>query len=390
MRLAAALVSLCALACHDRRAAAPAPPSAPDAAVDADDDLGLGSAGGDPDEAPEDERIAAVEHAMNELAPVAHQCWAVAATDDLRLAGAVRAVVEIGHGGARVVVSVDEPRDPVLTACLVEVLQAYPWASPLVGQTIELPFAFRAPAMQNLIDRRMVAHRAQAGLDVAVLLDERNTGNPAVAVLDVRAEASRGVGPRRPPSFELWRLTTAATWSDGPRRTAVAAGDLLLVPAGASLTLASVDGAPLGATVAIAPGGPMGTARAGALPEALPSQVPTKPPAIRHVVAAGARRYALPTGAATIQVETAPLAATVLELAAGATVPPHVHARETEVLYVLGGGGTMTVGGVTLAVESTAVIQIPAGVEHSFTAAAATTAFQLYSPPGPEQRFKKK
>jgi len=34
------------------------------------------------------------------------------------------------------------------------------------------------------------------------------------------------------------------------------------------------------------------------------------------------------------------------------------------------------------------VIQIPAGVEHAFTANAATRALQLYTPPGPEQRFK--
>jgi putative monooxygenase len=82
------------------------------------------------------------------------------------------------------------------------------------------------------------------------------------------------------------------------------------------------------------------------------------------------------------------VALSVLELDAGAVIPVHVHAKETEVLYLLAGGGTMTIAGVAIAVEPTAVIQIPPGVEHSFTATAATRALQLYSPPGPEQRFK--
>ena len=78
----------------------------------------------------------------------------------------------------------------------------------------------------------------------------------------------------------------------------------------------------------------------------------------------------------------------MLEADAGAAMPAHVHAKETEVLYVLAGGGTMTVGGVAIAVDANAVIQIPAGVEHAFTASAATRALQIYTPPGPEQRFK--
>ena len=77
-----------------------------------------------------------------------------------------------------------------------------------------------------------------------------------------------------------------------------------------------------------------------------------------------------------------------IELEAGAVVLSHVHDAATEVLYVTGGGGTMTVGGVTVPVTEDSVIQIPPGVEHAFTAAEATTAFQLYTPAGPEQRFK--
>ena len=70
-------------------------------------------------------------------------------------------------------------------------------------------------------------------------------------------------------------------------------------------------------------------------------------------------------------------------------MPEHQHALEAELLYVLSGSGTMIVDGVTLPVGPTTVVQIPAGVPHAFTAAEAVTALQFYTPPGPEQRFKK-
>ncbi|MEZ4404549.1 MAG: cupin domain-containing protein [Kofleriaceae bacterium] len=243
--------------------------------------------------------------------------------------------------------------------------------------------------MQNVIDRRMVAHHSQAGLDVAVLIDQRNTGAAAVAVLDVRAAAGRGIGPRQPDRAELWRLATPAELVQGRARTALAPGDLVLVPAGATLELAP-GAMPVGATVAVVPGGPMGVARAGALPQALGSTASAgAAPALTIVHAGGARRYAKGASAATLLLERGPLAAAVVELDAGATMPPHVHRAETEVVYLEAGTGTFTVGGVAVPVTDTMVLVIPPGVEHGYVATTATRAYQLYTPPGPEQRWKK-
>jgi mannose-6-phosphate isomerase-like protein (cupin superfamily) len=82
-------------------------------------------------------------------------------------------------------------------------------------------------------------------------------------------------------------------------------------------------------------------------------------------------------------------AAEILTLAKGVTVPEHVHQNETEMLYVLAGSGTMTVAGVQLAVGPTSVVQVPPATKHSFTASADVRALQIYTPAGPEQRFKK-
>jgi quercetin dioxygenase-like cupin family protein len=78
----------------------------------------------------------------------------------------------------------------------------------------------------------------------------------------------------------------------------------------------------------------------------------------------------------------------VIELPKGVAIPEHVHAGETELLYVMAGAGTMTIRGVPVAVTPTSVIQIPPNTPHAFTATEDVRAFQLYTPAGPEQRFK--
>jgi mannose-6-phosphate isomerase-like protein (cupin superfamily) len=84
------------------------------------------------------------------------------------------------------------------------------------------------------------------------------------------------------------------------------------------------------------------------------------------------------------------VALSVLSLAAGGAVPEHTHAKETELLYVLSGTGSMVIDGVTLPVTPTTVVQIPKGTPHQATFTEATRAIQLYTPGGPEQRFKAK
>lgn len=371
---------------------------------DGTDDDGL-APGADTDGPPLEERIAAIEHAMNDLAPVASQCWAAAAADDLAVAGAVRMLVTIDRAGhATAAAEVDEPGDPVLIRCLTDVLAAYAWAPPIRGQVVELPFAFSAPPMQNVIDRRLVPHRAQAGVDVAVLLDQRNTANAAVSLLAVTiapgAGASAATAPRAIDRAELWlfRGPASVTWAGGGGPRTMAAGDALRVPVGARLQVEPAAGVAVNAVVALVPGGREGIARAGALPGAsAPTTGPGgKLPQPVLSPAGGGTRYPRPGGAAFIRLEPGvpdravgkDLALLDLELAAGAAVPAHVHAGETEVLYVLTGAGTMTVGDATVPVTEHSVIQIPPGVSHGFVATAAVTAIQIYTPAGPEQRFK--
>jgi quercetin dioxygenase-like cupin family protein len=73
----------------------------------------------------------------------------------------------------------------------------------------------------------------------------------------------------------------------------------------------------------------------------------------------------------------------------GGSVPPHKHETSDELIYVLDGKGTTTIGGKTLAIAAGDSIRIPAGVEHSLVVTEKWNAVQVYAPAGPEQRFKK-
>lgn len=104
--------------------------------------------------------------------------------------------------------------------------------------------------------------------------------------------------------------------------------------------------------------------------------------------------YALPGNGGTVQLGTdgtpsIPFALDWMEVKAGVTVPVHTHDQSIELVYVVEGRGSMTRGTGPLPIAAGQIVQIPAGVPHSLTTATALVAVQLYSPRGPEQRFKK-
>lgn len=86
---------------------------------------------------------------------------------------------------------------------------------------------------------------------------------------------------------------------------------------------------------------------------------------------------------------------TLLGIAGGASVPEHSHDDAWELLVILQGAGTMTLGSGdaqrTIEVRPGSTLRIPRAVPHAFVASPgdAVIAVQLYTPPGAEQRFKK-
>lgn len=323
---------------------------------------GTGTGGEEVDvEVDEDERVAALEKGVNDLAPAAHLCWAAAATDDYQLAGEVKLLVEIGDDGTTVAtVHEDTTRDAVLTRCLVDVAQGYQWAPPMRGGSTLLPFAFSAPKGQYVIDRALIPTRSGA----RVLLDYKNSGNAAASVFEVAGDGATTASERREAWIDLESLE-AVYYPPKAARTAAKGRRYLVV---------SVPGGTEDATreSGVLPAGPAG------------KQAPAP------IVATPFTAERRGVGKVRIVVEQPELSVTILETVADAAIPEHVHDGSTELLYVLDGGGTMVVDGVTLPITATSVVQVPPGVPHAFTASAPTKAIQIYTPAGPEQRFKQK
>jgi len=377
MRLAVLALVACG---HPAPQPAPAPPPAPAPAPVATIDAAV----------TDDEKLAAIQKAMNDLDEAAQQCWAAAATARFDIEGELTAQIDIGPKSSRATIVHDTAHDKTLSTCLVDLLQGWQFAPPLYGQTIQLPFKFSAPDGQSVIDRRLVPFAGQGAVSVAVLLDENNTGNDAASMFAVKIAGGGSTGMRWADRAELWYfLSPAQVKSVAGGAKAVAAGDMVYAPKGSAREITASSG-PADAVLITVPGGREGTARAGALPNGEVTGWRAAPIGPTILPASAAKTYGPATifVDATLQKDT-PLAASILTLARGAKVPEHVHAKETEVLYVLAGSGTMTIGTTQVPVTSTSVIQIPPNTKHSFSAAEDVRAVQVYTPAGPEQRFKK-
>jgi len=84
------------------------------------------------------------------------------------------------------------------------------------------------------------------------------------------------------------------------------------------------------------------------------------------------------------------LAVDVVEFSPGTEVPRHQHAGATEILYIVSGGGKVTVGSEDYPFAAEEVIHIPPDQPHAgkLSGGEKTVAIQFYAPAGPEQRFR--
>jgi quercetin dioxygenase-like cupin family protein len=85
----------------------------------------------------------------------------------------------------------------------------------------------------------------------------------------------------------------------------------------------------------------------------------------------------------------APFAVDKLCAGKGTSVPRHEHPSD-ELLYVLSGKGTTTLGDHSDVERAGDFVTIPRGTPHALVVDEALCAVQVYAPQGPEQRFKEK
>jgi quercetin dioxygenase-like cupin family protein len=327
---------------------------------------------------------------MTDFDGFARMCWARAATERFDVEGTLELTIEVADQNHAHAEATERGVTPALTKCMTSFVEHYSWDARLIGQTFRLPFKFTAPDGQSVIDRDIVDWHGQGDISIAVLLDENNTGNANASMFEVAFARGGSTGLRWADRAELWYFLEPAEVSSVAGGThAVAAGDMMYAPKGSAREIKAPTAA-AHAVVILVPGGREGTARAGALPNREAAHWTAAPMSPTILPASSAKTF----GPATIYLDAsidkdAPLAAELMQLGADAKVPEHVHAHETEMLYVLAGAGTMTVAGTDVPVTATSVVQIPPNTLHAFHATAALRAVQIYTPGGPEQRFKK-
>ncbi len=199
---------------------------------------------------------------------------------------------------------------------------------------------------------------------------------------------------------EIRRCYDKALARDG--KMAGSVGLMLSVEAGGKVSSARVDGDSLGeprtaaclrallATFAFP-----GFAEAADVALPLAFTPPERPFVVRHEdapaypILGGMGEARVLLDAKTVGAKEAALSR--LTMKPGAKVPLHVHPTSAEIIYVLSGKGRMRgPKGVWRDVTGGTAIVIPAGSAHAFEATgdAPVEAVQIYSPPGPEQRFR--
>ena len=80
----------------------------------------------------------------------------------------------------------------------------------------------------------------------------------------------------------------------------------------------------------------------------------------------------------------------LLEAEPGAEVPRNSHPGSAEILYVLSGGGEMTVGSEKIPFAADEALHLPDGQPHAvkFTGPDKTVMLQIFAPAGPEERYR--
>jgi quercetin dioxygenase-like cupin family protein len=341
-------------------------------------------------------RIAAIQKTINETAPARNMCWELGAADNFRLAGTVvlRMTFVENEPTPEVALVSDDTRDKVLTDCLQAVYRKFHW--PMVfepGQQVELPFGFHHPDEQYTVHFDNVLVSREDRFTSRVLLAEANTGNDGVLLTHVR------VGGGRDLDLQLNDETTEIlTVLDGSGKvyagiskkgTKLAPGSVVYVKKTHAFKIVP-DDAGIELLVFNTPGRFDGRAPTGKDKGAVRKSKPLV------AAIADAKAYEIAGGKASVSIvfdaSSAKDGAAYMGAftgQAGLAVPMHTHPTETEVLYVLEGGGVMTVAGAEYPVIAGHAIQIPPATEHSFTAGDdGIKAVQYYTPSGPEQRFK--
>jgi quercetin dioxygenase-like cupin family protein len=362
-----------------------------------------------------------------------HRCFEVALADRLDVAGNVEVEVEVGNGGkvtsARALpADADADADKLvgsdLSDCLLASATTWEFEGIEVGAAVVLPFSFQGQASQFVVKASDVPERGPGvgkrnssgrvrtpPFTVKVLADLVNVHAEQVSltVLSV-GPASRVAMHRHPRSAKLLFLIKGKARLLGPRGRPpqkMSEGTAVFVPPGYPHVIENMGRQKKAVFLqAFAPPGPervyrdprdpQGRADFEVIRDAARAKLP--PPANGRLVArdvAEVKPVPILGGKGTVRILVdekstgrRELAVDFLEISPGAELSVHQHAGTTELLYILSGGGTLTLDNEKHRFGAAEVLHIPAGRSHSLKFSGdKTSAIQIYAPAGPEQNL---
>ncbi len=390
----------------------------------------------------DEQRIAALEEAVNATRARRHRCWEVALAESLDLRGTI--VLEVGFAGHGRVSKVTVVRDStgsspaglgkgsVLAECLALVYRHYQWPNVFAqGVAFQLPFSFRRPSrqytvsisdVQNHIPKRKFSHasgsvgvggEADGRVSGHVILDRNNTGNTAISVSLVDMTDKSRLSIFAKDGAELVYVAQGkGVLHTGCRRQLLGANTAIYLPKGTYARFSQRGGKTKLLHVSV-PGGAerqflsraefMLAEESSTRQESIPAQRCKAKGIVKRVARVSPLRIA--GGKGTVRIvfdarsvkDRAVAGSGQIGMSMGmiafdpdVEIPSHVHQTSTEVLVMLAGEGVAKIGKTEFPVHAGHVIQIPPATPHSFrgTGAESIRAIQFYTPSGPEQRFR--
>jgi quercetin dioxygenase-like cupin family protein len=371
----------------------------------------------------EEQRISRVlQDALVTHGPDVNRCFEKALADTLDVSGKVELAVEVGAGGrvTKTKPALDEVKSPVLLACLQQSTQLWTLAGIDAGSTVIVPLAFEGQAAQFTIKAADAPDhgppgKAAAAFTTKLLVDEATmrASKASLTMLSL-APASRIAMHQHPVAEVLYvlkgharilsRLGTPPMKLDEGQAIYMAQFQPHVIEnMGRSSPVVLLQYfAPMGPErVYRDPKDPVGRGmieviRGDGNPAGKTGGAPG-PLDFPIVTASKVEPIVLPGGKSRVRMLFTPenagrtnLYFGMLEADPGVEIARHEHAGSAEILYVVQGGGELTVGSEKFPFGPDQAIHIPENQPHAvkFTGPDKTIMLQLYAPAGPEARFK--
>ena len=393
--------------------------------------LGPRSARAHATEQTEEQRISAVlQSVLVAHGGEVHRCFEKALADTLAVSGKIELAVDVGADGhvTQAVPAVDEVKSPVLLACLQESAQLWSMVGIDAGSTVIVPLTFEGQMAQFSIKvadapdhgppapshKRKGLKVGVAPFSVKVLVDQEtmHASKASLSLLTV-SPASR-IAMHKHQGAEILYMLKGRARILGPQGMSpekIDEGTAIFIPGEmphaienmarqASSSMLEIFVPPGPERVYRDPKDEIGRAAFEVIRD--PRKAIAAEGAhfvVGSVAGKGDRVETTAGGKARVRtllretaVEDQSVSMGVLEAEPGSELPRHTHASSAEILYILSGGGELTVGSEKFKFAAEQAIHLPENQPHAirFRGDEKTTLLQIFAPAGPEGRSKAK